>query len=178
MTKKAIIFHGTDGNPNNAWYQWLGTQLKARGYIVEVPHFPTLNKEPIATFLPKVFAAHTFEENTVIVGHSGGAALLLSILEQVDVTLPQAFLVAGYMTPPNTNDEPVLQHSYDWKKIKRHVHDIYFINSTDDPYGCDDKQGSMMFKRIGGTQIIRNEGHFGSPEQNYPTFTLLDKLIN
>jgi hypothetical protein len=34
-----------------------------------------------------------------------------------------------------------------------------------------------MFSHLGGTQIIRDEGHFGSPEQVYPTFDLLDRLI-
>ncbi|HEY8999259.1 MAG TPA: alpha/beta hydrolase [Candidatus Saccharimonadales bacterium] len=178
MAKKVIIFHGTDGNPNAAWYQWLGGQLKARGYGVAIPHYPTLNKEPIETFLPKVLAAHKFDGETVVVGHSGGAAFLLSLLEHVGVQLAQAFLVAGYATPPNTNDEPVLQTSYDWQKIKAHVREFYFVNSINDPYGCDDKQGRLMFDHLGGTQIVKNEGHFGSPKQDYPTFELLDKLIH
>jgi len=85
--------------------------------------------------------------------------------------------VAGYATPPNASQEPVLQASYDWKKIKAHVGDIYFVNSINDPYGCDDRQGRMMFDHLGGTLIIRDEGHFGSADQNYPTFELLDRLI-
>ena len=35
----------------------------------------------------------------------------------------------------------------------------------------------MMFDHLGGTLIIRDEGHFGSADQNYPTFELLDRLI-
>jgi hypothetical protein len=89
----------------------------------------------------------------------------------------QAILVAGYMTPPNTGDEPVLQARYDWERIRRNVRDIYFVNSVTDPYGCDAKQGRAMFDRLGGTQIIRDEGHFGSPERDHPTFDLLDRLI-
>jgi hypothetical protein len=35
-----------------------------------------------------------------------------------------------------------------------------------------------MFDLLGGTQIIRHDGHFGDHDQPYPTFELLDKLID
>lgn len=36
-----------------------------------------------------------------------------------------------------------------------------------------------MFDKLGGTQVIRNEGHFGSTtyDQPYPEFPLLKALI-
>jgi serine hydrolase len=178
MPRKAVIFHGTGGNPQVAWYPWLRRRLTERGYAVEVPHYPDLNVEPIATFLPKVLASHEFDEDTVLVGHSGGAALLLALLEHIDVTVAKAILVAGYSTQPNTSDEPVLQRGYNWPAIKAHARDLYFINSRRDPYGCDDQQGRAMFERLGGTQIVRDDGHFGDYNQPYPTFDLLDKLID
>ena len=178
MPRKAVIFHGTGGNPEVAWYPWLSRRLTERGYAVEVPHYPRLNVEPIATFLPTVLARHEFDEDTVLIGHSGGAALLLALLEHIDATVAQAFLVAGYSTPPNTSDEPVLQDRYNWTAIKAHVRDLYFINSIHDPYGCNDQQGRVMFEHLGGTQIVRDEGHFGDYDQPYPTFELLDKLID
>ncbi|WP_326549799.1 RBBP9/YdeN family alpha/beta hydrolase [Micromonospora sp. NBC_01813] len=175
--RRAIIFHGTGGNPDVCWYRWLAGRLTARGYAVEVPHHPGINIEPIATFLPKVLDEHDFDEQTVLVGHSGGAALLLAILEQLDVTVAQAILVAGYCTPPNTELEPVLQPEYDWAAIRSNVRDIYFVNSRKDPYGCDEHQGRAMFERLGGTQIVRDDGHFGDHDQPYERFELLDRLI-
>jgi hypothetical protein len=177
MNRKAIIFHGTGANPDVVWLPWLREQLTRRGYAVQAPHYPELNVEPIDTFLPKVLADQTFDENTVLVGHSGGAALILAVLQHLGVTVDQAVLVAGYHTRPNTSDEPVLQEKYDWEAIRAHVRDIYFINSSNDPYGCDDRQGREMRDRIGGTQIIRDDGHFGDGNQDYPTFELLDRLI-
>ena len=178
MQRNAIIFHGTGANPEVCWYPWLGRRLAERGYAVEIPHYPGLNVEPIATFLPKVLANHGFDEHTVLVGHSGGAALLLAVLEHIDTTVSQAVLVAGYSTQPNTEDEPVLQAGYDWAAIRAHVRDLYFINSRHDPYGCDDRQGRAMFERLGGTQIVRDDGHFGDHDQPYETFELLDRLID
>lgn len=177
MSRNAILFHGTGANPEVVWLPWLGRRLTERGYAVQIPHYPDINVESIATFLPKVLANHRFDEHTVLVGHSGGAALLLALLEHIDVTVAQAILVAGYCTQPNTFDEPVLKDRYDWAAIKAHVRDLYFINSRVDPYGCDDKQGRAMFERLGGTQIVRDDGHFGDYDQPYDTFELLDKLI-
>jgi uncharacterized protein len=177
MPRNAVIFHGTGADPEVCWYPWLRGRLTGRGYAVEVPHYPGLNKEPIATFLPQVLANHRFDEHTVLVGHSGGAALLLALLERLGTTVAQAILVAGYSTPPNTADEPVLQDAYDWAAIRAHVRDLYFVNSVHDPYGCDDRQGRAMFDRLGGTWIVRDDGHFGDHVQPYPTFELLDRLI-
>jgi uncharacterized protein len=178
VDRKAIIFHGTAANPDVVWLPWLRRRLIERGYAVEAPHYPGLNVEPITTLLPKVLANHTFDANTVLVGHSGGAALLLAILEHIDTRVDQAFLVAGYCAQPNDENEPVLQDAYDWAAIRANVRDLYFINSREDPYGCDDKQGRAMFERLGGTQIIRDDGHFGDIDQPYESFELLDRLID
>src|SRR3954471_14590767 len=106
MQRHAIIFHGTGGRPEYSWYPWLGARLEARGYDVELPHHPGINVEPIATFLPSVLASHNLHKGTVLVGHSGGAALLLALLERIDVRVAQAILVAGYSTRPNDGEEP------------------------------------------------------------------------
>lgn len=108
-----------------------------------------------------MLANHDFNEHAVLVGHPGGTALLLALLEHIDATVAQAILVAGYCTQPNTEDEPVLQDNYDWAAIKTHVRDLYFINAPHDPYGCDNKHGRAMFERLGGTPIIHDDGHFG-----------------
>jgi len=178
--KNALIFHGTDCKPEDFWYPWLATELNARGYKVSVPSYPDINHTDIGEFLPKVLAAHTINEETVLIGHSAGATLLLSILEKLDIVVPQALLVAGFCAQLEKGVvEPIIQEHYDWDAIKRHVKDIYFINSINDPWGCNDLQGRMMFDQLGGTQIIRNDGHFGSAniKQAYPAFRLLNQLI-
>jgi predicted alpha/beta hydrolase family esterase len=172
MHRNAIIFHGTHAEPGWIWYPWLADRLRGRGYDVETPHHPGTNTEPIATFLPTMLAAHTFDEDTVLVGHSGGAALLLALLEHLDVTVAQAVLVAGYSTPPNDGPEPVLQDGYDWDAIRSHARELVFVNSVTDEFGCDVEQGRAMFDRLGGTLVVRDDGHFVSE-----TLELVDRLI-
>ncbi len=178
--KNAIILHGTDCKPEDYWYNWLKIELEQDGYEVNLPFYPTINHEQITDFLPKVLAGHFFDENTVLVGHSAGGPLVLSILEHIKCKIKQAILVAGYsMRMPGEEKDPILQDKYDWTRIKHNVRDIVFINSVNDPWGCDAEQGGAMFNKIGGTQIIRNDGHFGSTTYNqpYPKFPLLKALI-
>lgn len=180
MSKNAIIFHGTGEKPGNYWYGWLKEELEQAGYSVVSPHYPELNQEPIDTFIPKVMSENRFDEETVLVGHSAGGPLLLSILERLENPVRQAILVAGYSNRlPGEERDPVLQADYDWDAIKRNVDDIVFINSVNDPWGCNAEQGRAMFDKLGGTQIIRNEGHFGSGSFNqpYPKFPLVKALI-
>ena len=172
MGRRAIIFHGTGAQPGWIWYPWLADRLRTRGYDVETPHHPGTNVEPIASFLPTVLAAHTFDEDTVLVGHSGGAALLLALLEHLDVTVAQAVLVAGYSTLPNDGPEPVLQEAYDWAAIRSHVGELVFLNSVTDEFGCDAEQGRAMFDRLGGTLVVRDDGHFTED-----TLEIVDRLI-
>lgn len=178
MTRRALIVHGTGGHPDNVWYPWLADRLTARGYAVERPHLPALNVEPVAETVARVLAAHVLDGETVLVGHSGGAALLLALLEHAPAPVAQAVLVAGYGTPPNDADEPVLQESYDWDRIRANVGDLVLVNSVRDPYGCDAEQGRAILDRAGGTLVVRrDDGHFGDWDQPYPTFPLLDRLV-
>ncbi|MFG1497320.1 alpha/beta hydrolase [Saccharospirillum sp. HFRX-1] len=178
MGQHAIIFHGTGSDPQAIWYPWLAEQLKGKGFDVETPHWPEINQEPIETFLPKILSSHVLTRDTILIGHSAGAALLLAILEKSQVPVKATYLIAGYHTQPNEEDEPVLQKTYNWESIKANCGDAYIINSLVDPYGCDADQGRFIFEKIGGTQIIMNEGHFGDWNQEYPVFPFLDRLIS
>lgn len=178
--KNAIIFHGTDDNPDLYWYRWLGKQLEQAGYEVEIPSNQDINKIAITDFLPKTLKRHKFNADTILVGHSAGGPLILSILEHIDVQIAKAVLVAGYSEHPDDQmEDPILQETYDWAKIKRNAKEFVFINSVNDPWSCDDKQGRIMFDQLGGTQVILNDGHFGSvPKgQKYDTFPILKTLV-
>lgn len=169
---KVIIFHGTDCAPDSPfyWYQWLKQELLAQGFEVENPYYPEINREDINAFLPKIFDNHTFDENTIIVGHSSGAALILGILEKLDAPVRLSVLVAGYVESIHEDGalDPIQKTTYDWRAIKNNSKDFVFINSANDPWGCDDRQGKILFDHLGGTQVIKNDGHFGSASKNLP----------
>jgi uncharacterized protein len=101
----------------------------------------------------------------------------LSVLENLNIKIKQAILVAGFIELEGSN---ITQEKYNWTKIKNNVEEIIFINSNNDPYGCTDVQGKKMFDKLGGKLIILDgEGHIGSIsyKQPYKEFPFLLNLI-
>lgn len=180
--KNAIILQGAGETTKSFWLPWLEQELEKKGYEVWLPQLPDNDDPQLEKNLPFVLNNGKFTEETVFIGHSAGCPLILAVLENINVQIKQAILVAGFATPLPGKDaaNKILQESYDWEKIKQHVKDIIFINSVNDPWGCDDKQGRLMFDNLGGTLIINNEGHMGSDtfNQPYKGFPFLLKLID
>lgn len=174
--KNAILFHGTGCTPNSYWFPKTKAFLENLGYEMWVPQLPDANTPDIEKWLPEAMKG-TYTSETVLIGHSAGSPLVLSILEQINTQIHKAILVAGYLNDPKSK---ILQKEYDWDKIKHNAKDIILINSDNDPWGCDDEQGLALWKHLGGTLILREgEGHMGSDsfQQPYTNFPLLEKLL-
>lgn len=179
--KNASIFHGTDGTPNHFWIPWLKKALEKNKFKVWVPQLPKPDIPDLKIQLPFVLENGTYNKDTVLVGHSAGNPLILSVLENIDVRIKGVILVAGFIENLSKVDkEPILQKTYKWKKIRSNVDNLFVINSDNDPWGCDDKAGRKIFNKLGGNLIIRHgEGHMGSDKynQSYKKFPLLLKII-
>lgn len=189
--KNAILLHGSSCTPNSYWLPRIKEFLEQQRYSVWVPQLPDPAAPNVKAQLPYVLKSGTFSNETTLVGHSAGCPLILSVLQNINVTISKAILVAGYarklqkhgeqsLKKLEEDAEPILQEKYNWNKIRENVKDIYFINSDNDPWGCDDKEGHYMFQQLGGTLIIpHGEGHMGSDmfNQPYKEFPLLEKLL-
>lgn len=179
--KNASIFHGTSGSPNHFWHPYVKNQLEKLGYEVWVPQLPDPDNPNINNWLPFVLNNKQFDEQSVLIGHSAGCPLVLSILEKIEVKIKLAIMVAAFYKPlDKLNKELILQSEYDWKKIKAHCSHSVIINSDNDPWGCDDKMGRDLFEKMGEDLIIRHsEGHMGSEKFNQPyrEFPLLVNLV-
>jgi len=131
--KNAIILHGTGCTPNSFWHPSIKAFLEKLGYSVWVPVLPDTDKPDLKKWLPLVLEKGEFNEETVLIGHSAGCPLILSVLENINVTIYKAILVASYSRMKNKDDNPlILQEKYNWDKIKKNVKDIIFVNSSDD----------------------------------------------
>jgi len=183
--KNAILFHGSGETPDSFWYPRIKQFLEKKGYAVWAPQLPEpkIGVPELAVQLPFVLKNGKFDNETVIIGHSAGGPLALSVMESINVKIHKAFLVASYARPLEGIPEsmPILQENYNWKKIKQNVNEIVCINSDNDPWKCNDKEGYYLFRHLGGTLIIRHgEGHMGSHkfDQPYKEFPLLEKLLS
>ena len=121
---------------------------------------------------------------TIIIAHSAGVPLALSVIESLNKRIKQAIFVAGFIEPLKGGEQGpnlILQKSYNWRKIKSNVDDVILIHSDNDPWGCDYKQGLKMLNKLGGKLIImHDQGHFGSNtfNQPYKEFPFLLKLVS
>lgn len=179
--KNALILHGTSGTPESFWQPSIKQFLESIGYQVQVPQLPDTDYPDLEKWLP-VALDFDFNEESILIGHSAGGPLVLSVLERISVQVHKAVLVAGYARPKGEKKEAekILQTTYDWNRIRSHVKDIVYLNSDNDPWGCDVAEGMYMFQRLGGTLVLRSdEGHMGSQKfhQPYRSFPLLEKLL-
>lgn len=178
--KNATILHGTGSHPNSFWHPWLKENLENLGYEVWLPQLPNTEHPTLKEQLLFVLNNGKFDKETVLVGHSSGCPLILSILENINIKINKSILIAGFTNPLSKDPEPMVQSTYNWNKIKNNCSKFIFINSDNDPWGCNDQQGRIMFDKLGGIQIIRHgDGHMGSDtfNQPYKNFPLLLGLI-
>lgn len=177
--KNAIIFHGKGGTPESYWHPWLKCELEDNGYKVWVPQLPDKDEPDLKTWLLFALKNGQFDCETVLIGHSAGCPLILSILEKIEIKIAKAIMVAGFIESLTGEVMPILQEKYDWEKIKSHCGEFIFINSDNDPWGCDDRQGKKMADSLGGKLIVLHEGHMGSERFNQPykEFPFLRNLI-
>jgi uncharacterized protein len=178
--KNAIILHGTGDSPDDFWFPYLKENLEKRGYEVWLPALPNSEFPNRKDWIPFIMENGKFTSGTVMIGHSAGAQIILSLLENIDQPIKQAILVSGYAKALRKDvDSPKNVDDYNWEAIKGKANEFIFINSDNDPWTCDDKQGRIMFDNLGGNQIIRHEGHMGSNfyNQPYKEFPLLLRLV-
>mgnify|MGYP001579158339 CR=1 FL=1 len=178
--KNAIILHGTGDKNTDFWFPYIKEKLEERSFDVWLPQLPNAEKPNREDWLPFILENGKFTEETVMIGHSAGAQIILSVLEKIDTKIKKAILVSGYAkalrkdagSENNVDD-------FNWEAMKEKAEEFIFINSDNDPWQCDDKQGRIMFDKLGGTLVIRHEGHMGSTTYNQPykEFPLLAKLI-
>jgi len=178
--KNAVLLHGLGGNPDNFWFAWLKAELAGQGFRVTAPQMPDAEHPNLSIWTPFAMRNAVFDEETIVIGHSAGCPLLLSILEQLKKPIRRSILVAGFIRLKEMNDDDVmLIKSPNWDLMKRNSSEFFFLNSDNDPWGCDLSQGTALREKLGGTQIVQSaQGHFGSKvfEQPYDRFPLLKEI--
>ena len=179
--KTAIILHGTGDSPDLFWFPYLKENLEKKGYEVWLPQLPNAEKPNLKDWLPFILENGKLTEETVVIGHSAGAQVILSLLEKLEKPIKQAILVSGYAKPlPKTEKDPKNQDEFNWEKIKGKAGEFIFINSDNDPWECTDVQGKIMADNLNGRLIVMHDGHMGSQTYNQPykEFPLLLELIH
>ncbi len=174
---KVFILHGYRANPEANWFPWLAKQLKDLGHEVTVPEFPTP-----ATFSDwqKVLTSETFDEKTVLIGHSLGGTYSLRLLENSPL-IHAAILVAPPirklgMEELDHHNASFYDHEFVWDAIHNNCDNIIVYHSDNDPYVPLEQAKVITEKLDAELEMIPNSGHLNA-DAGFTEFPqLLDKL--
>lgn len=179
--KHVVILHGTGETDKSFWLPYIKQNLIQKGYSVSIPNLPETDAPTLEAQLPAALQ-EMYDEESIVIGHSSGCPLILSVLENIEVQVKQAILVAGFARPygKEKHKDAILQDTYNWEKIKKHCKEFIYLNSDNDPWGCDVGEGTYMQTNLGGKLIVmEGEGHMGSDtfKQPYKEFPFLLELV-
>lgn len=186
--KNALILHGAENDSSENWFPWLKKELEQKGYKVWVPDLPNSEAPVLKDWLRVIFGnGWVFDEDSIIIGHSAGATLILRILEKLpkDIKINKAILVAGFIFLGKYPEyfkykENILKNPFDFQKIKESCNKFYFIHSDNDKYDCGVENGEIMKDKLGGELVVMSgEGHFSlGSSKKYTTFPKLLEYIS
>ena len=168
--KNVLILHSAGNNSNGSWYLWLKKVLEDRGLKVWLPDLPNSDTPDQDVWTDFIFSNKDWEfnEESILVGHSAGATLILRLLEKLpgNVKINKAILVAAYVNKGTIPEyfqykTGMLKTLFDWNKIKNSCEQFYFIHSDNDKYQCGLDQGEVLKENLGGELIVKpGAGHF------------------
>lgn len=181
MNNKALIIHGYNGTNQGNWFPWLKAELEKKGWSVDVPNLPNTEKpqrtEQLSTLTdiwnPQLSLAN---EKKVLIGHSLGGSLLLTMLEQ-DWKNPidMAVIVASTSHEVHPIElENYFTKPYDFEKIKKNCKKFILIFSDNDPY-ISAETGPYYQHQLGENAelfMIHSAGHF-MKRDGYEEFPLI-----
>lgn len=174
-----FIIHGVEGHPGENWFPWLQRELEVLGHRVIVPQFPTPERQTLSDWLV-VFEKYKefLTPETVVVGHSLGAAFLLNIIEKYPVKA--AFFASGFAEKAGNHFDPSMatfsQKAFDWEKIKNNCKNFVIFHGDNDPYIKLQKAHELAGILGVEVNVIKNGGHFNLAA-GYDKFeALLEKM--
>lgn len=178
MKKRAIIIHGWEGTPKNEWLPWVGKQLEANGWKVEIPQLPNTMNPKLNEWMDALISLSP-DENTMLVGHSLANALILKYLERPEIKVKGAVLVAAW----NWLIEAAKDHhitfydtDFDYDTIKKKSLPLTIVNSSNDPW-VDFERSKLMAEKLNAKFIgVENAGHF-MERDGYKEFPQLVNII-
>jgi uncharacterized protein len=175
---KAIIIHGSYGNPNENWYPWLAKELTELAYEVASPQFPTPTGQSLQSW-QKIFdnQFRSVQSDMVLIGHSIGAGFILNLLEQSSKPVIATFLVCGFIGNLDLPKFDLVNQSFvcrdfDWQKIRHNMGKAYIFASDNDPYVPLAKSEELADKLQIPVILVPGAGHINA-EAGYTKFPLL-----
>lgn len=179
-----VIIHGTMGSPEGNWFPWMKEKLEANGHNVIVPAFPSPEGQDQTTWLATFNKATKDLEpdNTVLIGHSMGATLVLRISELAKAPYKAIYSICPFDCLLNCELDPLItsfvEDSYNWTSIKRGAKQLHLFAGDNDPYVPLKIPQRIADNMSLSLNIIKDGGHLNA-EFDYTSFpSLYDHIRN
>lgn len=180
--ERVIVLHGTKGSATGNWFPWLTEQLAERGVPTLVPQLPTPAGQSLRGWQTAFAdAVGDVGSESVIIGHSNGAAFLLRLLEQVREPIRCAVFVAGFcgrlgLPEYDELNSTFVDGQFDWPTIVGNAPARYCLIGDDDPY-VPRAQAMELADQLQVTPKIVSRGGHLNAEAGFDTFPLLLTLL-
>ena len=184
--KNALILHGNSGTSAGNWIPWLKSELEKIDYQVWAPDLPNADNPNLQRYNNFIFKNKdfTFNEETIIVGHSSGAVAILGLLQALpaNIRVSSVYLVGSFdgdLHIAGIHHEELFLIPFNFDLIKRKAKKFVFFHSDDDPY-CPLHQAKNLAEKTNGELIILpGQKHFNisTAGEKYKKFPeLLEKI--
>lgn len=133
-----IILHGFGSDSTHSWKPWLIAELKKLGHNVYCPDLPNTNKPNIIEQAEYVLKNTRLSENSIVIGHSLGGAVLLRLLERSKTKIKKAIFLDSVLKPKFSDKlRPDVANADDWSfdfaKIKKASRSFLVVADADYP---------------------------------------------
>mmetsp|Transcript_19028 Transcript_19028/g.18288 ORF Transcript_19028/g.18288 Transcript_19028/m.18288 type:complete len:190 (-) Transcript_19028:12-581(-) len=138
---RVVIIPGMGCTPvqSSVWYSWFAKQMESRPAVTEcvIRNFPDPYVCKESVWVPFLTNEIGLDQDTIVVGHSTGAACAMRLLESDDIAfLRGVVLVAAAHTDLGEESERKSEYfnrPWNWEKMKQGAQKIVCFHGTDDP---------------------------------------------
>ena len=149
---KYVILHGFQGSPEMLRWKWVKAELEKMGHEVIIPALPDTDDPSEESQVAAALAATTYDENTVLCGHSLGSVVALKVLEKLDKPIARLVTIGGFASPEFKDKKRNFISTFSWKfdyeKIRRNAPSVTILHDVND-YGVSETQVSTLEDLLG-----------------------------
>jgi predicted alpha/beta hydrolase family esterase len=187
--KTAIILHGMpdkenyykpsgDSESNCHWLPWIQHELIIRDILAQTPEMP-FPFEPSYELWKNVFKQFILNEDTILIGHSCGAAFILRYLSENNVKVGKVILVAPWIDP-DQNEAPQMCNFEIDSSLQDRTSGVTIFISNDDGKHVLESADIIKFQ-LSNAKVIsfEDKGHFCLKHMRTREFPeLLNEILN
>ena len=170
VKRKYILIPGFRGSPDGIFFPWLQAQLKAQGHEVTAHTLPNMDNPSEQELVDYVLKNSTFDEDTIIFGHSLGAVIALKVLEKLNKKIRGVVLAGGFLEPKFKDRPRPFEKTFTWKfdaeKIRKNAGFIKILSDPND-VAIPLEQGKLLAEKLNGELIeeCAKKSHFQASEE-------------